>query len=53
MNRSNLFPVDFNIGNIVLEYSGHVHVRELILAEYDQETRLSARTISDDDELNL
>lgn len=49
--RTHLFAVDLDVRDIVLEHGRHVHLRELVLAEHDQQARLTAGTVSDDDQL--
>jgi len=43
---SNLFAIDFNVGNIILKNSWHIDFRKLILAEDDQQTSFSTCTIT-------
>lgn len=48
---THLFAVDLDVRDIVLEHGRHVHLRELVLAEHDQQARLTAGTVPDDDQL--
>ena len=48
---TNLTAVDFDVGDVVLEDSGDVHLRELVLAEDDQEASLPTRPVADDHQL--
>ena len=41
-----LFAVHLNVGDIVLEDSGHVHLGELILAEHDEQAGLPAGAVT-------
>ena len=44
-----LFSIDFNVGHIVFEYSGNIHLWELIFTENDQQTSFSTSAITNDD----
>ena len=46
-----LFAVDFNVGYIVFKDGRHVELGELVLAEDDQQARLTTGTIAHDDQL--
>lgn len=46
-----LLPVYLYVGNVVLEHGGHVDLRELVLAEHNQQTRLSTGTVSHNHQL--
>jgi hypothetical protein len=46
-----LLSIDFDVCDVVLENCWHVNFWELILAEDDQETSLSAGAVTDDDQL--
>ena len=46
-----LLAVDLDIGDIVLEDGGHVHLGELVLREDDEEARLPAGTVTHDNQL--
>ena len=48
---THLLAVDFDVGHVVFEHGRHVHLRELILAEDDQQTGFTAGTIADDHKL--
>ncbi len=45
-----LLPVDFDVRDVVFEDCGHVHFRELVLAEDDEKTSFAARAVADDDQ---
>ena len=46
--RSHLFTINLNVSHVVLEDSGDVDLRELVLAEHDQQAGLAAGSISYD-----
>ena len=46
-HRSHLFTINLNVSHVVLEDSGDVHFRELVLAEHDQQAGLPAGAIAD------
>ena len=50
-NESHLFAINLNVSHIVLEYSGDVHLRELVLAEHDQQAGFTAGSVSNDHQL--
>lgn len=41
-----LFVIHFNVGDISFKNSRHMHFRELVLAEDDEQTCLPTRTIA-------
>jgi len=47
----NMFSVNLDIGNVILEYSWDVNLRECSLGEYNEQAGLSTSTISNDDKL--
>ena len=47
-HRSHLFTINLNVSHVVLEDSGDVDLRELVLAEHDQQAGLAAGSISYD-----
>ena len=46
-----MFPINLDVGDVVLKDGGHIHFRELVLAEDDQQARLPARAVANDHEL--
>lgn len=46
-----LFAVNFDVSDVVFEHRGHVDLRELVLAEHDQETGLPTGSVSHYDQL--
>lgn len=46
-----LLPIYLYISDVVLKHGGHVDLGELVLAEHDQQARLSAGTISHNHQL--
>lgn len=46
-----LLPIHLDVSNVVLKHRGHVDLGELVLAEHDQQTRLSTGTISHNHQL--
>lgn len=46
-----LFAVHLDVGHIVLEHGGHVHLRELVFAEHNQKAGFTAGAVSDDHQL--
>lgn len=42
----NLFAINFNVGDVVLEHCGHIDFRELVLTEHNEQTGLSTGSIS-------
>lgn len=48
---THLFTVHLNIGDIIFENSWHIEFGELVLAENDEKTCFTARTIAHYDEL--
>ena len=50
-NESHLFAINLNVSHIVLEYGGDVHLRELVLAEHDQQAGFTAGSVSNDHQL--
>ena len=48
---SYLLSINFDVRDVVLEDSGDVHLRELVLAEDDQEASLPTRPVADDHQL--
>lgn len=48
---SYLFAVHLDVGHVVFEHGGDVHLRELVLTEDDEEARLPACAISNDHQL--
>ncbi|XP_072305812.1 uncharacterized protein [Eucyclogobius newberryi] len=46
-----LLALHLDVRHVRLEHRGHVDLRELVLAEHDEQTRLAARAVSDNHEL--
>lgn len=46
-----LFAVNFYVGNVVFEHRGHIDLRELVLAEHNEETGLPTGSVSYYDQL--
>lgn len=51
VRSTHLLAVDLDICHVVLEDRRHVHVRELVFAEHDQQASFTARTVSNDHKL--
>lgn len=51
--KTDLLAINLDVGDVVLEDRRHVNVRELVLAEDDQQTSLSARAVTDDHQLQI
>ena len=49
--RSYLLSVDLDVCDVVLEHGGHVHFRELILGEDDEQAGLAAGAVAHDHQL--
>ena len=49
--RSHLFSINLDVSHVVLEDSGDVHLRELVLAEDDQEASLPTSAVANDHQL--
>ena len=50
-HRSHLFTINLNVSHVVLEDSGDVDFRELVLTEHDQKASLSAGAVAYDNQL--
>jgi hypothetical protein len=50
-SNNDLFPINFDVRDVVFEDCGHVNFGELILAEHDQEAGLAAGAVADDHQL--
>ena len=44
---SHLFAINLDVSDVVLEHGGDVHLRELVLAEHNQQTSLSTSAVTD------
>lgn len=50
-NLTYLFAIHLNVCDVVLKHGGHVHFRELVLAEDDQKARFTTGSVAHDHQL--